>query len=228
MSVSAIPERERPLHPNAHNLIGHRFGSLEVVSHQGWKITPSGCKIIVWRCACDCGATTDVMATSLRGGGTKSCGCLRKKLASINSAKHGLHGSPEYQTWGNMINRCHSKRNKSYPRYGGSGVTVCDEWRKNFKLFYDHVGPRPTPDHSIDRIDSSKGYCPGNVKWSTIVDQNRNRRNVHRVLHNGQMVTLKEYCDDTGISINTVLYRFRVLKWPLHEAISPKKGKRSR
>jgi hypothetical protein len=89
---------------------------------------------------------------------------------------HGMTHTPEYQAWRSMKRRCYSPRDKGYADYGGRGITVCPEWLHDFQAFYDHVGPRPTSQHSIDRIDNNEGYRPGNVKWSTQSGQNWNQR----------------------------------------------------
>lgn len=75
-----------------------------------------------------------------------------------------------------MIVRCHDPNTKSFEYYGGRGILVCEEWRHNFRAFYEHVGPRP-PGTSIDRIDVNRGYEPGNVRWLPVSAQSRNRRN---------------------------------------------------
>lgn len=77
------------------------------------------------------------------------------------------------------IRRCHSPKSSSYANYGGRGLAVCDEWRdkeRGFERFYAHVGPRPSPKHSLDRIDNSRGYEPGNVRWADKKTQTANRR----------------------------------------------------
>lgn len=83
--------------------------------------------------------------------------------------------SPEYSSWRNMKKRCTNVNNVEYPRYGGSGITVCARWLTSFKHFLEDMGPRPTG-HSLDRIDSTKGYCPSNCRWANGVTQSRNQK----------------------------------------------------
>jgi hypothetical protein len=76
----------------------------------------------------------------------------------------------EYRIWNGMKSRCLNPNRKDYPRYGGRGVTVCERWLR-FENFYADMGPRPSPKHSIDRIDNDGNYEPGNCKWATLAEQ---------------------------------------------------------
>lgn len=118
---------------------------------------------------CDCGNLMRSKWGNIKHGIVKSCGCLRK-------IAKGLCHVPEYKNWSHMIYRCHSKAGLKDSRYGGRGITVCDAWRNSFETFYKDMGAKPTPHHSIDRINNSGNYEPGNCKWSTIDEQAKNRR----------------------------------------------------
>lgn len=120
--------------------------------------------------------------------------------------KHGKSASREYQTWGRMIQRCTNPRHVSYPRYGGIGVTVCNEWLRSFESFFRHVGPRPSDGHSIDRKDSTKGYEPGNVRWATRQQQNRNRRQ-GLITVNGVTRHTWEWAELTGLTAAVIARR---------------------
>ena len=84
--------------------------------------------------------------------------------------------TPEYTCWNNLKQRCLNPQHAAYPNYGGRGITVCDAWRGSFRQFLADMGPRPSPAHSLDRIDNDRGYEPGNCRWTTIDVQRRNQR----------------------------------------------------
>ena len=88
---------------------------------------------------------------------------------------HGMSQSLEYSSWTAMKKRCYYPKTNDYARYGGSGITVCDRWRYSFENFYADMGHRPSLAHSLDRIDGTGNYEPGNVRWATGSEQARNR-----------------------------------------------------
>jgi len=98
-----------------------------------------------------------------------------KQLLSEMATTHGMTGTPTHVTFWSMWSRCTSPGNASWPRYGGRGIAVCDRWR-SFENFLADMGPRPSLDHSLDRIDGDGNYEPGNCRWATREEQNANRR----------------------------------------------------
>jgi hypothetical protein len=124
-----------------------------------------------WLCQCDCGNTIITRVNRLVRGESVSCGCRNPHY------KNGLSTTPLYGIWRGMLRRCNDSTCKSYKYYGALGVTVCERWATSFETFVQDVGPRPTPQHSIDRYPNNSGnYEPGNVRWATPLQQTHNRR----------------------------------------------------
>lgn len=124
-----------------------------------------------YRAKCVCGTKRVLREIDLKRNHSKSCGCLRVDRVTV----HGMRYTTEYNSWMSMISRCTRKEHQSYPYYGGRGITICKRW-DTFKNFIQDMGNKPTPSHSIDRIDNDKGYYPKNCKWSTKSQQRKNQR----------------------------------------------------
>jgi hypothetical protein len=112
---------------------------------------------------------------------------------------HGLSQTPEHRIWLGMRRRCKNKNQVNYPRYGGVGVTVCKEWDESFVAFLAAVGPRPSPQHSLERKKNHLGYQPGNVIWATTGEQSRNMWTNVWVEMDGRRQILKDWCKELGI-----------------------------
>jgi hypothetical protein len=154
------------------DIAGQRFGRLLVLSYEGTRKGKAR-----WRCRCECGTEHVVFGTSLKRGLCRSCGCLNAEFAAQRRRKHGeAHKTTEYDIWRGMRARCLNPKHKSYPYYGGRGITVCDRWGI-YATFLADMGRRPSPEHSIDRWpDNDGGYEPGNCRWATLSEQNLNQR----------------------------------------------------
>ena len=126
--------------------IGQRFGRWVVVKKLDYKQK--------YTCRCDCGKEQNIRVYDLLKGKTLMC---RSCSVSVSKTEHGHSTqdsvSSEYNTWTHMIQRCHNPNNKDYPNYGGRGIQVCDLWKGSFEAFFMMVGPKPTPKHTIERID---------------------------------------------------------------------------
>lgn len=165
------------------DISGQRFGRLVVLERAPRRGRKN--RRAIWVCQCDCGKRCESGADALRSGHTSSCGCLSVDTAKATHTRHG-HASErtrsrEYQAWSNMRARCSGGQPICWKNYGGRGISVCAEWDESFEAFMSHVGRSPGRGYELDRIDNDKGYQPGNVRWVTKSENNRNRRSRQRI-----------------------------------------------
>lgn len=141
--------------------------------------------------------------------------------------KHGGYGTRLYSIWRNMIQRCENKKAVNYDRYGGIGVSVCDEWHI-FVNFRDWALASGYSDSlTLDRKKSDGGYCPENCRWATMKTQQNNRRNNHLVTYNGETHTLSEWAEKLGTNYFTIAARLRC-GWNEEDAVSIPLQKKNR
>jgi hypothetical protein len=181
-----------------------------------------------WRCLCSCGAATTVTGNNLRKQETRSCGCLSADSASKRLTTHGhTRGGrmpTTYRTWATMRSRCGNPNAKNYGRYGGRGIKVCERW-SSFENFLEDMGERPEGT-SLDRIENDGNYDPGNCRWATRKEQQRNTRRNRLVTFDGQTRCLSAWSEMLGLSRSTLHARLR-LGWSVSDAfVIPKGGKR--
>lgn len=155
-------------------------------------------------CLCECGKEVDVLTGNLRSGHTRSCGCL---IPDTN-VSHGMTKSAEYATWRNIVQRCTNPKNDKFDRYGGRGITVCDRWR-TFENFLADMGKRPSPEHSVDRIDNDGPYSPENCRWATRKQQQNNRRDSQCATYQGRTLTMSEWAEETSIPKCVIVTRLK-------------------
>lgn len=199
-----------------HHLEGRKFGRLTAVKDVGTKGHNR-----LWLCQCSCGNTKTTISYNLVKGLATSCGCkLRETLLKRNQrlAKHRLSKIPEYQAWSHMMNRCRNPKEKRYNDYGGRGIQVCKRWH-NAKLFFSDMGPKPTPKHTIDRINNELGYFPLNCRWATRLVQNRNTRRNKILTINGISKCISEWAESATVKAGTIYARVES-GWPHDLAVN--------
>lgn len=211
---------------NFQDLSGQTFGSWTVTGLDGLRG-----KETYFLCRCVCGTSKPVNATALRSGRSQSCG----KGRCSHRWKHGgsRNGAAEYKIWLAIKTRCcYGNNPRIRKNYRDRGITVCKGWQESFSNFIEVMGPRPSPNHSVDRIDNESGYtcgrcadctangCPLNCRWATRSEQAHNTRNNHWITHQGRKQTITDWCRETGLDVSTVLYRLRA-GWPLAEVFAP-------
>lgn len=114
---------------------------------------------------------------------------------------------PEYKVWVAMKGRCLNPRNPSYKNYGGRGIAVCENWKNSFSQFYEDMGPRPSKNMTLERIDNDGNYCPENCEWATRSSQNRNHRRNRKIQIDGETLCLTDWAEKYGICSKLVSQR---------------------
>lgn len=188
------------------DLTGQRFGRLTVIKKSGRNVYANNSTNTVWKCRCDCGNVSFATTNNLKRGNVKSCGCW--KIDSQTT--HGMSGTRIYRIWNDMRTRCYSESHKSYPEYGGRGITVCDEWKNSSDSFIEWALENGYNDSlTLDRIDNNKGYSPNNCRWATMKEQANNTRKNVVIKYNGEEKTISQWADELGINRNTLSNRIK-------------------
>lgn len=203
--------------PPALQLIGKRFGKLTILAR-----APSDSGKARWQALCDCGQTTFAASGDLRNGRYVSCGCAKVSHGKFKGVARGTNIDGTYRCWTAMIQRCENPNCPAYSDYGGRGISVCTRWRSAYMDFLADMGSRPAG-LSLDRYPDPNGnYEPGNVRWATNLEQNRNRRSsrltydlaqelLGRLEHGESQIAVAKRL---GISFQHVSELWRGGEWP--------------
>lgn len=184
--------------------VGQRIGMLILLEPTRM---PSGRK--AWVCQCDCGRTKIVATTNLGSKGPRSCGCRRGPRIHGWTSRDATFGQKAtFYTWKSMIQRCDNPKHTMYEYYGGRGVKVCDRWR-DFMMFVEDMGERPE-DLTLDRLDSTKDYEPGNCRWADQETQSMNKKSSHLLTINGETKTIHVWAKENNIHPSTIKRRIRL------------------
>jgi hypothetical protein len=196
------------------DLVGRKFGRLEVVSRAGSDKRGE----VLWKCKCDCGNECKVLGSNLRSGHTKSCGCYNNERRKEIHITHKMSDRPIYGVWAHMIQRCTNPKATFYYRYGGRGIKVCEEWLK-FDNFYKDMGDCPE-NGTIDRIDNDGDYEPENCRWSSQKINARNKSNNVNITYNGKTQCIAAWEEELGFKHGTLWNRLYTFKWPIERAMT--------
>lgn len=177
---------------------------------------------LFWVCRCDCGTVKEIDGGCLRRGTTRSCGCLFRETTAAITKKYspGFDYESEYNIWMSIKRRCLNPKATNFHNYGGRGITVCARWLQSFQTFLDDMGPRPSRRHCIERKNNGGNYEPGNCRWATYTEQNRNRRNNHLLTFRGETRTIAGWAEATGISRSTIQCRVARYGWDVERALT--------
>ena len=145
--------------------VGKKYNGLTVLRYHG-RIDGRH----YFACICGCGRESIVQKDNLKV--IKSCGCANKR-----NNTHGLTYTSEYRAWQDMKHRCYNLNDSCYKDYGDRGITVWDRWLNSFENFYEDMGPKPSPELSLDRRNNDGNYAPENCRWATDKQQANNKRN---------------------------------------------------
>ena len=166
---------------------GYKFGRYTV-------LYPDKCRKHHWICECLCGTVKSVREDHIFDGRIISCGCHKDENTSARLRTHGKSKTALYRTYKHIIGRCCCETDTAFPRYGGRGIAICDEWRNDFLSFYDWaIKNGYKPSLTIDRIDNNASYSPHNCRWVGWDVQANNKRNNHFIEHNGIRLTVSQW-----------------------------------
>ena len=203
------------------DLIGKKFGRLIVIKRVENHVQPSGKQYVQWLCKCDCGNETVVRGANLKKGHTQSCGCLQKEKVTT----HGLKKTRLYVVWRDIKLRCFNPNANNFKDYGAKGVVMCEEWRNDFKAFYDWAKANGYDEKAlrgectIDRIDTNGNYEPNNCRWTDNLTQQNNKKNNRFLTYNGETHTIAEWSRILNIK-TYVLYSRLYSGWSVEQILT--------
>lgn len=190
--------------------IGKRFGRVVVIGPP--ESRPGNSTAVL--CRCDCGDKRAYFTANLRNQAEPMCPTCR---TASRPSKGGV-GHPLYNTWKGIIQRCENPKHTHFADYGARGITMCQRWRGDFFAFVADVGERPAG-RSLDRIDNSRGYEPGNIRWATQSEQLNNTRKTISFEWRGRTYTLTEAMEVTGLDRATLNWRVG-RGWPIEKIMT--------
>lgn len=205
--------------PRVQQYLGKTFNRLTAARFVGYDPKGHG---QVWDFTCACGGSKTTLIRSVIKGLTGSCGCLHREMLQKRNHVHGYaprgERLPIYGVWRAMLLRCRDKNYKQFKDYGGRGITVSGEWT-SFQCFFDDMGATYKAGLQIDRIDNDKGYCRENCKWSTRIEQARNKRSNHLLTMNGETHPISVWAQRVGGNTDIIYVRL-ARGWSVERALT--------
>lgn len=183
---------------------------------QSFRINQVGPRYAVF--ICECGVTKIICVYSVKIGDTISCGCFNKEKTIARNIKHNKCKTPEYTAWGGMKARISINNKSGKKNYVDRNITCCDRW-KRFENFLEDMGQRPSPEHSIDRINNDGNYCKENCRWATDQEQSQNRRSNINLTFNNKTQCSLSWASELGINYGTLRSRLKV-GWSIEKALT--------
>lgn len=194
--------------PSFIDMTGMKYGRLTAIK----RVESSKHNQTMWLFRCECGNEIITTGYAVRSGHTTSCGCYQSEMTAHLKYSHGMARTRIYKIYQHMKERCYKETAKSYHRYGGRGIRICELWlgENGFDNFYDWALQNGYSDElMIDRIDNDGNYEPSNCRWVNAIVQANNRRNNRYVTYNGKTQTISEWSKETGISGATIRARLK-------------------
>lgn len=197
--------------------IGEKYGKLTIISYNIKKKNKKNIYFVF--CECDCGKIIETQYYNLRTQTTKSCGCIQKtniyKAIKTNYI-HGMSNTRLFNIWNDIKKRCYNTKAKSYIRYGGRNIIVCEEWKNNFLTFYNWAITNGYQEHlTIDRKDNNGNYEPSNCRWVNQQIQCNNKNNNVLITAFGETKTVEQWTKDTRCKVKspqTLISRIKLTK----------------
>ena len=195
-------------------MIQLRFGRLTLIERRPER------KAVV---RCDCGTVKIVFYDNVIRGKTRSCGCLSRERSTTHGGTIGARNGQtmaEYGVWNKMRQRCSGLDRKSAHNYADRGIKVCERWTADFSAFFADMGPRPTPKHTLERVENDGNYEPSNCRWATRKEQLNNKRTNRFIEFDSRRQTIAAWADEYGIHRCALRQRVFVYGWPIRRALT--------
>lgn len=206
-----IPYKPKPTNHKFIDIEGMVFGRLTVMGFVGRSSNNNS----LWECRCSCGKVIITRSDSLRrnDNNTLSCGCYHREIKT----KHGLSHTSMYRLWRGILSRCLNKKYRTYPRYGGRGIKICERWME-FENFLQDMGERPSGT-SLNRINNDGDYSPDNCEWATAVAQANNTASNVNITWKGRTQTIAQWAKELGMHHAVLRYRIDA-GWEIDRALT--------